>query len=62
MKTYSVDLTFVKSANCSVFGWVGTADNKDDAEIFARDSARICGYSAIVKSVKFNTAVEEIAA
>lgn len=60
LKKYSVDLTFVKSAKCPLFGWVGTALNKCEAEMFARDNARRCGYSARVKSVKFNTVVDEV--
>lgn len=60
MKTYSVDLTFVKSAKCSVFGWNGEAESKEDALRKAQLAALACGYPMFIKSHKFNTAVDEM--
>lgn len=52
MKTYSVDLTFVKSAKCSVFGTLMQAIDKTEAEKYARKWAQMNGYTAQVKTVK----------
>jgi len=60
MKKYSIDLTFAKSAKLPVFGWVGYASTKGIATQLAKIDAKMCGYSAAVKSVKFNTVVEEV--
>lgn len=60
MKKYSIDLTFAKSAKLPIFGWVGYASTKGIATQLAKMDARMCGFSAEVKSVKFNTVVEEM--
>ena len=61
MKKYSIDLTFAKSAKLPVFGWVGYASTKGIATQLAKIDARMCGYPEEIKSVKFNTVVDEIA-
>jgi hypothetical protein len=52
MKTYSVDLTFVKSAKCPVFGTTLQAMDKIQAEKDARYWAQMNGYVAQVKKAE----------
>jgi hypothetical protein len=51
MSKFSVDVHFPKSANCGVFGWIGEANDKNEAEQLAKRDAKNCGYAFLVKKV-----------
>ena len=52
MSKYSVDIHFSKSANCGVFGWIGEAKDKNEAEQLAISDARACGFKGTIKATQ----------
>ena len=56
---FSVDIYFPKSVNCCVFGWIGEAKDKTEAEQLAISDARACGYKSIIKKVYVRAANQE---
>lgn len=52
MNKYSVDIIFSKSANCGVFGWIGEAKDKNEAEQLAISDARACGFKGTIKTTQ----------
>jgi hypothetical protein len=51
MSKFSVDVHFPKSANCGVFGWIGEAEDKQEAQDRAIADARACGFKGTIKVV-----------